>query len=91
MKPLFLERCATRHRPHWDTLLDTEIHLQNSFDTVINPLGFYVARISWAEELCEKIRTFWRRRAPVNLRRDLRHYLNGWGRHRFIRSTGAER
>src|SRR5262249_43169305 len=35
----------------WDAILETEIQQQNSTDTVIsNPLGFYVTRLSWAEQ-----------------------------------------
>jgi type IV secretion system protein TrbF len=36
---------------HWEAMLETELSPQNSTDTVIsNPLGFYVTRISWAEQ-----------------------------------------
>ena len=36
---------------HWEAILETEISPQNSTDTVIsNPLGFYVTRLSWAEQ-----------------------------------------
>lgn len=36
---------------HWEAILETEIQPQNSTDTVItNPLGFYVTRLSWAEQ-----------------------------------------
>jgi len=36
---------------HWEAMLETETSPQNSTDTVIsNPLGFYVTRISWAEQ-----------------------------------------
>ena len=35
----------------WNAILETEIQPQNSTDTVIsNPLGFYVTRLSWAEQ-----------------------------------------
>jgi len=35
----------------WDAILETDVQPQNSTDTVIsNPLGFYVTRISWAEQ-----------------------------------------
>jgi type IV secretory pathway TrbF-like protein len=36
---------------HWEAILETELSPQNSTDTVIsNPLGFYVTRLSWAEQ-----------------------------------------
>jgi len=36
---------------HWEAMLETETSPQTSTDTVIsNPLGFYVTRISWAEQ-----------------------------------------
>jgi type IV secretion system protein VirB5 len=36
---------------HWEAILETEISPQSSTDTVIsNPLGFYVTRLSWAEQ-----------------------------------------
>ena len=36
---------------HWEAILETETSPQTSTDTVIsNPLGFYVSRISWAEQ-----------------------------------------
>ena len=36
---------------HSEAILETEISPQNSTDTVIsNPLGFYVTRLSWAEQ-----------------------------------------
>jgi type IV secretion system protein VirB5 len=35
----------------WEAIIETEIQPQNSTDTVIsNPLGFYVTRLSWAEQ-----------------------------------------
>ncbi len=38
-------------RSHWEAIIETEIQPQNSTDTVIsNPLGFYVTRLSWAEQ-----------------------------------------
>ncbi len=42
---------------HWEAILETEIQPQNSTDTVItNPLGFYVTRLSWAEQQVEEHR-----------------------------------
>jgi type IV secretory pathway TrbF-like protein len=36
---------------HREAILETEISPQNSTDTIItNPLGFYVTRLSWAEQ-----------------------------------------
>jgi type IV secretion system protein TrbF len=36
---------------HWEAMLETEISPPSSTDTVItNPLGFYVTRLSWAEQ-----------------------------------------
>jgi type IV secretion system protein VirB5 len=36
---------------HWEAIVETEISPRSSTDTVIsNPLGFYVTRLSWAEQ-----------------------------------------
>jgi type IV secretion system protein TrbF len=36
---------------HWEAMLETEMSPPSSTDTIItNPLGFYVTRLSWAEQ-----------------------------------------